>query len=112
MMSLTFGLFSQVSGSGPHGNLVPIVCKKNNQSLVSHWSPMQTEKSQPSDQRIKLGKHRFRHYPFTLGLGCLGLHRKLMTNSIYVHGSPMAICKCSLYLVDKSKFTASIIEEK
>ena len=30
------------------------------------------------------GKPRFRHYPFNLGLGFLGLHRRPMTESIYL----------------------------
>ena len=29
-------------------------------------------------------KPRFRHHPFTLGLGFLGLHRRLMLDSIYL----------------------------
>ena len=45
---------------------------------------MQTEKSQPSGHaRRKLGKPRILHYPFTLGLGFLGLHRTSMIDSIY-----------------------------
>ena len=45
---------------------------------------MQTQKSQPFGQRImrKLGKPRFRHYPFILGLGFLGMHQKPMLDSI------------------------------
>ena len=47
---------------------------------------MQIEKSQLSGQRImpKLGKPRFRHYPFTLGLGFLCLHRRPMIDSIFL----------------------------
>ena len=31
---------------------------------------------------LKLGKSRFRHYSFTLGLGFLGLHRRPVLDSI------------------------------
>ena len=52
--------------------------KKNN-----YWSPMQTEKFQPKGTRImpETDRPRFRHYPFTLGLGFLGLQRKPMIDS-------------------------------
>ena len=32
---------------------------------------------------LKLGKPRFRHHPFTFGLGFLGLNRRPITDSIY-----------------------------
>ena len=40
--------------------------------MTKHRSPMQT------------GKPRFRHYPFTLGLEFLGLHWRLMIDSIFL----------------------------
>ena len=38
--------------------------------IIKNWSPMQTEKCQPSGQRImpERGLPRFRHYPLTRGL--------------------------------------------
>ena len=45
---------------------------------------MQTEKSQPSGQRIvpETGKSRYRHYPFILGFEFLGLLRRPMLDFI------------------------------
>ena len=48
-------------------SIFPEIGKKNNQSSVS----------------VADRKTRFRHYPFTLGLGFLGLHRRPMIDSIY-----------------------------
>ena len=58
-----------------------IIGKKNNQPLVSGADRVQ---SQHLVQRLcrKRGKHRFRHYPFTLGLGFLCLHQRPMIYSI------------------------------
>ena len=48
---------------------------------------MQSEKSQSKGKRIML-EPRFRHYPFTLGSGFLGLDRGPMADSIYpVHNA-------------------------
>ena len=46
-----------------------VIGKKNNQTPVS-------------DVNREIPKPRFRHYPLTLGLGFLGLHRRTMTDSI------------------------------
>ena len=68
--------------------------KINNYSVIGkknkHRSPMQTEKSQPSGQRIcrKLGEPRFWHHPFTLGSEFLGLHRRPMLGSICLSVHP------------------------
>ena len=47
---------------------------------IYHRSPMQTEKSQPSGERImsETKYPSFRHYPLTRGLGFLDLHRRPM----------------------------------
>ena len=54
--------------------------------IFKHWSPMQTEKSQPSGQLImlQLSEPCFRHYLLTLRLVFLDLHQKQMIDSIYM----------------------------
>ena len=44
----------------------------------------------------KRGLMSFRHYPFTLGLGFLGLHRTLMKDSKSVTGLPRQCFLCGL----------------
>ena len=59
--------------------IIPIIGKKNNQSLVSD-AHLEIQTLRSTGQ--KLGKPCFQHYLFTLGLGFLGLHPRLMTDSI------------------------------
>ena len=73
-------------------NHFDVIGKKNNQTFVSD-----------ADREIlTLGstdnaKLRFRHYPFTLGFGFLGLHRRSMLDSIYLKHSKNSLTPSAQY---------------
>ena len=69
-------------------NTFNVICKKNNQIYFPDSdreipSLGSTDNAGNSVKCRKLGKPRFRQYPFTLGLGFLCLHRRPMIDSIY-----------------------------
>ena len=70
-------------------SIFPIKGKKNNQSSVSDAdqeipSLGSMDNAGNSDNPIQsIFRPRSQHFPFTLGMGFLGLHRRLMIDSIY-----------------------------
>ena len=80
-------------------SLCDIKCQKLKKLLMVNYNFQchREEKLSNVDPRVngkcrKLGKPRLRHYPFTLGLGFLGLHQRPMIDSIYLASISVATC--------------------
>ena len=73
-----------------------VIGKKNNQTLVSE-ADREILTLGSTENAGNLVKPRFRHYPFTLGLGFHDLHRKPMLDYIYLFSGNLAGSQNSPY---------------